>query len=639
MSFLLEELGYKLADDERVKYYLTNTLDMEELEEAKFPGMTSISHESHEAGKVKKQVPILVVLGNPPYSGISVNKGDWITEQIETYKYVDGKHFNERKHWLQDDYVKFIRFAQWKIDQAGTGVLGFITNHSYLDNPTFRGMRQSLMNTFDEIYILDLHGNSLKKEKAPDGGKDENVFDIRQGVAIAFFIKKSKLKSSPSAGRGLRGGKKVLHSEIYGTRDKKYNWLENNDIKSAKWKELKPQSEFYLFVKSDFNTGNYKTFESIDKIFPINVTGIVTARDSFVIDLDLKSLKQRIKDFRNDKLNDGYIKSAYKLKDTRGWKLQEARKLMQGCEDWENYFAKILYRPFDIRDIYYHEKMVDWGRQEIMKHLLMDNISICFTRQYSTESGYSHILVSELMVDNRTFFSSKGIIQQAPLYLYPDTTKEDLFSGSASGKKEPNIAPEIFEKLNNQYKISPPSRRGAEVGEVEKITPEQIFYYIYAILYSNTYRTKYAEFLKIDFPRIPFTKDYKLFIKLGELGKELADLHLLKSQKLNKPIAKFDVDGSNEVDKVTFESVETQHAGSLHGKVFINKEQYFRPVPEEVWNYHIGGYQVCRKWLKDRKGRKLTLEERETYCKIVTALYHTIELQKQIDELYEGVEE
>lgn len=191
MSFLLEELGYKLADDERVKYYLTNTLDMEELEEAKFPGMTSISHESHEAGKVKKQVPILVVLGNPPYSGHSSNTGGWISSEIKEYYKVDGKPLGEKNpKWLQDDYVKFIRFAQWKIDQAGTGVLGFITNHSYLDNPTFRGMRQSLMKSFDEIYILDLHGNSLKKEKAPDGGKDENVFDIRQGVAIAFFIKK-----------------------------------------------------------------------------------------------------------------------------------------------------------------------------------------------------------------------------------------------------------------------------------------------------------------------------------------------------------------------------------------------------------------------------------------------------------------
>ena len=193
MSFLLEELGYRMEDDERVKYYLTNTLEMKELDESKFPGMSSLSHESHEAGKVKKLVPILVVLGNPPYSGHSSNTGEWISDVIKEYYQVDGKPLGEKNpKWLQDDYVKFIRFSQWKIDQAGEGVLGFITNHSYLDNPTFRGMRQSLMNSFDEIYILDLHGNSLKKEKAPDGSKDENVFDIQQGVAICFMIKYKK---------------------------------------------------------------------------------------------------------------------------------------------------------------------------------------------------------------------------------------------------------------------------------------------------------------------------------------------------------------------------------------------------------------------------------------------------------------
>lgn len=193
MSFLLEELGYRMEDDERVKYYLTNTLEMKELEESKFPGMSSLSQESHEAGKVKKETPILVVLGNPPYSGHSSNTGEWISQEIKEYYKVDGKPLGEKNpKWLQDDYVKFIRFAQWKIDQSGEGVLGFITNHSYLDNPTFRGMRQSLMNSFDEIYILDLHGNSLKKEKAPDGSKDENVFDIQQGVAIAFMIKYKK---------------------------------------------------------------------------------------------------------------------------------------------------------------------------------------------------------------------------------------------------------------------------------------------------------------------------------------------------------------------------------------------------------------------------------------------------------------
>jgi predicted helicase len=238
MSFFLEELGYKLLKDDRFKLYLTNTLEMEELAQTELPGMVSLSEESHSAGKVKKEQPILVILGNPPYSGMSANKGRWIDDLLKKgytradgskdggYYQVDGKPLGEKNpKWLQDDYVKFIRFAQWKIDQAGEGVLGFITNHSYLDNPTFRGMRQSLMSSFDEIHILDLHGNTLKKEKCPDGSKDENVFDIKQGVAIALFIKK---KGNPPISPLEKGGKegfdsKVYHSEIWGLRERKYD--------------------------------------------------------------------------------------------------------------------------------------------------------------------------------------------------------------------------------------------------------------------------------------------------------------------------------------------------------------------------------------------------------------------------------
>ena len=195
IGFLLEEAGCRISGDERFQLYLTNTLEMKELAQSNLPGMSSLAQESRLAGKVKREVPILVILGNPPYSGHSSNIGEWISKEIKDYYQVDGKPLGERNSkWLQDDYVKFIRFAQWKIDQAGEGVLGFITNHSYLDNPTFRGMRRSLMKSFDHIYLLDLHGNSLKKEKCPDGSKDENVFDIRTGVAIGLFIKKPGLK-------------------------------------------------------------------------------------------------------------------------------------------------------------------------------------------------------------------------------------------------------------------------------------------------------------------------------------------------------------------------------------------------------------------------------------------------------------
>jgi predicted helicase len=312
---------------------------MEDIEQTYFPGMVALSEESYLAGKIKKETQILVILGNPPYSGISSNVGKWITGLIEDYKYVDGEHFGEKKHWLQDDYVKFIRFAQWKIDQNGEGVLGFITNHSYIDNPTFRGMRQSLMKSFDEIFILDLHGNTLKKEKCPDGSKDENVFDIRQGVAISLFIKKKEKKQEC----------KIFHSDLWGLRDYKYEQLLENDFKTIKWQELKPNSPYYFFIQREEKQREiYEKYWKVTDIFPVNVTGIVTARDKFVIDFNKDVLKRRIETFKNLTISDDFVKQAFKLKDTRGWKFAKVRRELAKDENWDKYFSKILYRPFDV---------------------------------------------------------------------------------------------------------------------------------------------------------------------------------------------------------------------------------------------------------------------------------------------------
>jgi predicted helicase len=657
MAFLLEELGYKLKKDDRFKLYLTNTLEMEELAQTELPGMVSLSEESHSAGKVKKEQPILVILGNPPYQGISANlserettveKGEkyitryliqedngwyklvsqtkranrkikvkqktWIGELIDYYKIVDGGWFGERKHWLNDDYVKFIRFAQWKIDLAGEGILGFITNHSYLDNPTFRGMRQSLMNSFNEIYILDLHGNSLKKEKCPDGSKDGNVFDIKQGVAIALFI-----KHHPEPAKGKKGGKeesKVYHSEIWGLREKKNGWLLENDIKTTNWKKLSLTSPYYFFIpREEKGRENYERYWKITDIFPVNVTGIVTARDHFVIDFDKEPLKARVMTFRNKDLPDEIVKEGLKLKENYMWRVSKAREDLIAADNWKEYFTKILYRPFDIRHIYFHDSVVWRTRKEVMRHMLSNNLSICFMRQVSLGEDYSHFLVSEHMVDNRTFLSSKGIIQQAPLYLYTDKDKKDLFTYKMElVKRQPNIDLEFLMTLIGVYK--------------KELTPEEIFYYIYGVLYSNTYRTKYAEFLKIDFPRVPFTKDYNLFKKMSEYGNRLVDLHLLKSSELDSPVARFQGKGDNKVEKV-------KHG---EGKVIINDGQYFEGISPEVWEYQIGGYQVCDKWLKDRKGRILSLDDIKHYCKVVTALSKTLEIQKEIDHLYPEIE-
>jgi len=609
MSFLLEELGYRLQKDDRVKLYLTNTLEMEELAQTELPGMASLSEESHLAGKVKKQQPILVILGNPPYSGISANTSKWITSLVEDYKYVDGKHFGERKHWLQDDYVKFIRFAQWKIDQIGEGVLGFITNHSYLDNPTFRGMRQSLMNSFNEIYILNLHGNSLKKEKCPNGSKDRNVFDIRQGVTIALFIKKKDKKECT-----------VYHSEIWGLREAKYDWLSKNEIKTTDWEKLSPTSPYYFFVpRKEKGREIYEKYWKVTDIFPVNVTGIVTARDKHVIDFDREVLKRRIAMFRNLSMPDEIIKQTFKLKDTRGWKLTEARKELAKDEDWNAYFTKIIYRPFDIRHIYYTSQMVDWPRPEVMHHMMQENVGLLFTRPQSPKYEFS-VLVSEKIIDQCVVGNKSagaGISYIAPLYLYSNSDEKDLFSHTKDPeKRQPNINRKLFTILSEVYKKEP--------------TPEEIFYYIYGTLYANSYRKKYSEFLKIDFPRVPFPKDYELFKKVGEHGKQLVNLHLLKSRELDNPIARFQKRGSERIEKPKYYEKEK--------KVYINNDQCFEGIEKEVWEYQVGGYQVLDKWLKDRKGKILSLEDIKHYCKIATALKKTMEIQENIDNLYSDIE-
>lgn len=625
MSFLLEELGYTLKKDDRFKLYLTNTLEMEELAQTWLPGMSSLSEESHLAGVVKNRQPILVILGNPPYSGHSANKSEkrvietkngkeivrlqktWIGELIETYKFVDGKPLGEKNpKWLQDDYVKFIRFSQWKIDQAGEGIVGLITNHSYLDNLTFRGMRQSLMNSYDEIYILDLHGNALKKETCPDGSKDENVFDIRQGVAIALFIKRKKAQCQCQ----------VYHSERWGPREKKYDWLEENDCTSTKWKKLSPKSDTYFFIPRDEKAlKQYEKSPRITEIFPVNSVGVVTSRDEFVIDFDKEVLERRIRMFVDEKMPDEIIGQAFHLKDKENWKIADARENVRKDKTLKEAVVQILYRPFDTRWIFYNDDVIERSRKEVMRHMIReDNLSICFMRQVSLDEEYTHFLVSTNMVDNRTFLSSKGIIQQAPLYLFNDSKKGKpqshiitmvLFEPQAEySTRIPNIDKTLCKAMCAKYKAD--------------LTPEQILGYVYGIIYSQTYRTKYSEFLKSDFPRIPFTDKYKLFCKISDFGQWLIDLHFLRSKDLDRPVAKFQGKGNNKIERVCFEETER--------RIYINQDQYFEGIQEQIWNYQIGGYQVCEKWLKDRKGRTLYLEEIKQYCKIVTALEKTISL-------------
>ncbi|MDD2455674.1 MAG: N-6 DNA methylase [Kiritimatiellae bacterium] len=638
MSFFLEELGHRLADDERVPFYLTNTLDNEELEQSRLPGFSALAEESRLAGLVKRQTPVLVILGNPPYSGHSSNVGEWIRGLIETYKQVDGKPLGERNpKWLQDDYVKFLRFAQWKIEQAGCGVVGMITNHSYLDNPTFRGMRQSLMRTFDDICILDLHGNSLKKETCPDGSPDKNVFDIRQGVAIAFFVKRRPARAG--GGADAKAEAAVRHAELHGTREAKCAWLDAHDAAGTRWRKLEPRSGSYLFIRRDETSmRRYERYPSMPAIFPVNSVGIVTARDSLTIHWKPEDVWSTVTVF--SKMEPELARRGYGLgKDALDWQVTLAQRDILDSGPARDRVTPVLYRPFDMRHTYYTGRtrgFICRPRAEVMRHMLAgENLALCVGRQGQVVGAgeWSLCFCSNMIEDLNLFYRGGNV--NFPLYLYPEPgqPKKDkagvgryvammLFETKERyGARRPNLDAAVVDALSAAYGKAP--------------APEDIFRYVYAVLYAPAYRKKYAEFLKSDFPRIPFTADAKLFKRLATLGAKMISLHLLQSPELDPPACRFEGEGDGRVGKDRKAGLRYDTEGA---RVYVNGAQHFAPVPEAVWTYQVGGYQVCEKWLKDRKGRRLEVEDIRAYCRIVTALCRTVELQYEIDAVYPDAE-
>jgi predicted helicase len=598
LSLALKKWHYELRDNDRHQVYLANTLEPFE-SHGLIPFMREISEESITANELKLRKKILVITANPPYRGMSANKGPWIQSLLKKgytredgtkdngYYQIDGKPLGEKNpKWLQDDYVKFIRFAQWKIDTAGEGIIGFITNHNYLDNTTFRGMRQALLNSFNRIYVLNLHGSSLKKEKAPNGSKDENVFDIRPGVAITLFVKSRSFKD-----------KKVFYAELFGKREVKYHWLDRHNITNVEWKLLKPESPNYLFIPEDYSLrSEYDGYWKITDIFPVYNIGIVTARDALTIRWTPEELWHTVS--RLVTLNPELARDTYNLgKDSIDWKVEWAQRDLKESGPSRERVIAILYRPFDTRYTYYTGKSSGFHcrpRSETMNNMLQENLGLVFHRREELAVPYSHFLVTDKTIEHGAL-SSKTTCYLAPLYTYKDNVKS------------PNINPKLVSELASKYGKTP--------SEVD------MFNYIYAVVYSNRYRTKYANFLKIDFPRIPFTANYEIFKQLAEIGKGLVNLHLMKT-KLGSSI-KFNVQGSNAVEFVEYKD----------GKAHINKEQFFAGVPEKSWNFYIGGYQVLDKWLKSRKNRELSGSEIEQFIQITEIINQTLDLMKKIDEI------
>ena len=619
LDLLLAETGFTPTRQQRLRVYLTNSLE-ESHPDSGTLFASWLSAEANEASHIKSNTPVMVVIGNPPYSGISSNNGEWISKLIEDYKYIDGVHFNERKHWLNDDYVKFIRYGQHFIEKNGTGILAFINPHGFLDNPTFRGMRWHLLNTFDKIYTIDLHGNSKKKETAPDGSKDENVFDIMQGVSVTIFIKSGKKKANELG--------KVFHFDLFGKRENKYNFLLDNSIQTVEFKELNPEKPFLFFVpKSQKGSIEYDSGFRVDVLFPINVTGIVTARDAFVISFEKDILEKRMKEFSDLTQSDeavrrkffGYKKEGkYLAGDSRGWQMVEARMKIKNFNH-NNIIRKFAYRLFDDRYIYYHSSMVDWGREKYMYHFIeKDNIGIDLCRQLVSDN-YTHIFITNKIVDD-SFVSNKSRERGYvfPLYIFQETNAQQTIEQST--ERMPNLNAEIVKQIAENLGLTFTSEKEDSPGT---FAPIDLLDYIYAVLHSPTYREKYKEFLKIDFPRVPYPQDASKFWQLVALGGQLRQIHLLESPVVEQFITRYPASGSNLVEKPLY----------VKDKVFINDNQYFEGVPQVAWEFYIGGYQPAQKWLKDRKGRTLEFEDIRHYQKIIVALTQTHSLMQEIDKI------
>ncbi len=519
MDMLLTETGYKPTDDQRFRIFLTNSLE-EAHPDTQTLFSSWLSDEADQANAIKRDAPVMVVMGNPPYSGISSNNGKWISDLIEDYKYVDGEHFKERKHWLNDDYVKFMRFGQHFIDKNGSGILAFINPHGFLDNPTFRGMRWHLLQSFDKIYTIDLHGNSTKKEVSPDGSVDQNVFDIMQGVSVNLFVKTVKKKADNLA--------EVFQYDLFGKRELKYDFLNENKLNSISFNKLNPSKPFYFFKdKKEIGKNEYENGFSIERLFNIQSMGITSARDNFAIDFEKSELSKRILDFCDKNLSTIEFQNKYNLKENYQWKIQEQRQLISSFN--ENLIEKVSYRPFDIRYIYFQDNIVFRARRQVMNNFKLENYALNLVKIGRNETAHNYFITNE--ITDKSINSSLDNSNVFPLYIYPETTTQQSLLDEVV--RTPNLNMEIVYKICKDLlmKFSPEK---IESEQEHILTPIDILDYIYAVLHSPRYREKYKEFLKIDFPRVPYPKNQRQFIDLVDLGSQLRQIHLLESDVVDK---------------------------------------------------------------------------------------------------------
>ncbi|MBI1264417.1 MAG: N-6 DNA methylase [Alphaproteobacteria bacterium] len=604
LDMILTEMGYRPSGaPPRLSVYLTNSLEEgERVEQVLFARW--LAEEAREASKIKRDMPIMCVIGNPPYSGHSSNKGEWINSLMDAYKQSPELKRPAQAKWLSDDYVKFIRFGEHMIAKNGEGVLGFITNHGYLDNPTFLDMRRHLMETFDTIYVLDLHGNTKKKEVSPDGSADKNVFDIQQGVAIIIAVK----KGTTATGNSLAT---VFHGDVWGKRSEKYGFLEKQTLKGAGFSEVTPAKAPWPFVPRDGELlVRYEKGFSLAELFSPNgspAPGIVTTQDQFAISWDAAEAAEKVR-FLLATATEAEARSRFRLCSQAQWSYAKAKTELPN-QDWELQIVPISYRPFDRRFTVYNAHVAVHLRDRAMRHMLEGkNIGLAFNRTVEQRRPFTDALVFNGLIQHHSL-SLKEVNYLAPLYLYPDDNSLDQ-------TRRVNFDPKIWRKLRELAKDD-------AHGEPDEVA---IFDYIYGVLHSPDYRGTFAEFLKTDFPRIPWPASPGVFWHVSEKGGSLRRLHLMEPGAVGAAPFPFIGEGDSVVDKPDV----TQGSGGT-GAVWINKTQRFEDVPQIAWDFYIGGYQPARKWLKDRKGRTLSFADIQHYQRIIKILSETHRIMGEIE--------
>ena len=625
LDMTLADTGYSTdrSSKSRFNIYLTNSLEEHHTDAG---GLLAyhLAEESRQASRIKDQTPVMVVMGNPPYSVSSSNDSPGIRRVISDYK----KDMKERNiQPLSDDYIKFIRFGQHFIDKNKSGVLAYISNNSFIDGIIHRQMRKHLLESFDDIYILDLHGNAKKKETAPDGSADQNVFDIMQGVSINVFVKTGKKAEGTLA--------TVHHHELQGKRNDKYASLTQGSLKSIPWQTLHVKAPEYFFVPKNSEVEEvYKQGFSVSELFTINSSGIKTHRDHFVIDIDENRLNERMVQFFDISNSDAAVKNEFQLKDNRDWIMSEARTI----GFFEKKIIKLAYRPFDNRSIYYDQNLIDFGKENLMSNMNGENYSLLVCRQQST-FDFQHVFITKLISECCTVsLQTKETSYHLPLYIYPKTSIDGVPS-----PRVPNFDAKIIAAFASQLGLTfvheKPSDKDNKV-----FTPIDVLDYIYAVLHSPSYRETYKEFLKIDFPRVPYPTDVEVFWSLVKLGGQLRAIHLLDDaafddEKLSTTFNNLKAEGQAD-NTITRKIVKTDWeltngAGDPNtGRVFINGNQFFGNIPETAFNFYIGGYQPAQKWLKDRQGRELTRADKKHYGRMIDALIRTAALMGLIDGVF-----